>query len=97
VPTRKEINQRVIAKLNEKGRGAGCPICGHKKWSVQMEYVNLTLVKDPRSAKLGGEGMPLQPLTCANCGNTQLVNLLILGFKEEELSELVYPDEPAAK
>jgi hypothetical protein len=74
-----------------------CSVCGTNKWNFSGGFINLTLSKNPKSTLLGGPGLPLVPLSCANCGNTHFLNLLILGVTQEELDSLQAIDEPDAK
>lgn len=74
---------QLLHELDLRWGGKLCPYCGGK-WIVTdkifelREYHNGNLV-------LGG-GVPIQPvvtITCENCGNTVLVNPLVLKAVEE--------------
>jgi len=91
MPTDKEIQERIIAALKAKMGGTpNCPICGHNVWSVGNRYVTLSVTKNPSQSTLGGENYPLIPLICSNCGNTHLLNLLILGFTSGDWGSLEF-------
>jgi hypothetical protein len=94
--TNEEIIQRIFKKLNEKaGNPHPCPVCGHVAWKVDCLYATLPLSPNPLEISLAGRIQPLIPLICAHCGNTQLINLLILGFSQEDL-KLMGLNAPAA-
>lgn len=90
--TKEEIQERISHLLREKApKPHECTICGHREWMIGDVYVHLSTSVDPNAATLGGSGFPLLPIICRHCGNTHLVNLLLLGFKESELKDLIYP------
>jgi hypothetical protein len=73
--------QVLINHLKEKWQGRGCSQCGSRGWEIQgsvyelRQYSQGTLV-------IGGAIIPVVPVTCANCGNTVLVNALSAGAVE---------------
>jgi hypothetical protein len=94
VTDKEEITQRIIKRLTEKtGRARPCAVCGHESWTVEQHFIQLSVTDNPLAVTLGGSGFPLQPIICQHCGNTQLINLLILGFSLEELKTLTYPND----
>lgn len=91
--TRKEIQSRLLQKLREVSPAPQrCVFCGNNKWQPHEEYVALKMQKDPRGGVLAGGAMPLLPVSCTKCGNTHFINLLVLGFSEEDLASLVVPE-----
>jgi len=50
----------------------------------------LPLSNAPDYVTLGGRVLPTVPLTCSTCGNTHLLNLLILGFTERDFEALTF-------
>jgi predicted nucleic-acid-binding Zn-ribbon protein len=90
MPTNEEIINRIISALQEKvgNHQIVCPICGNQSWTVNNRYVVLTLSEYPTQIALGGEIMPLIPMNCTKCGNTHLLNILVLGFKKEDFESL---------
>jgi hypothetical protein len=93
--TRDEIYQRLLDKLKEVSPNPGrCVFCGNNYWTPQGEYISLVLQASPRGGRLsGGKALPLVPVSCTKCGNTHLINLLVLGFSEEDLDSLVFPPD----
>jgi hypothetical protein len=84
-----EIFERIIQKLTEKtGSMHPCPICGQTAWQVGNLYVVQALSPRPTELKIGGPVYPMIPLICSHCGNTHQMNLLVLGFGEEELKSM---------
>lgn len=95
MPTNEDIANRIIAALQEKvgNRQIVCPICANQKWSINMRYAVLPASQAPNQITLGKDALPFIPLTCSNCGNTHLINILTLGFKKEDLASLKFSTE----
>jgi len=84
-----EIVQRIIQKLSDKtGPMRPCSLCGHAAWTVGNQYVVVSLSPQPTQSRLGGPVYPTIGVICSHCGNTHLLNLLILGFSSEELKSM---------
>jgi hypothetical protein len=77
-----------------KGATGACTLCGHNDWRI-ASYVPLGTSQSPTQQNLGGKIYPLVSVNCTNCGNTHLVNLLLLGFAEADLESLRMPDADA--
>ena len=90
--TAQETIDRITEALQQKigDRELRCPLCHHEQWQIPPSFLPLTLKKTPRSFQLGGTVLPTVPLICTNCGNTQLLNLKVLGF--EDLDSLRFDD-----
>lgn len=93
-PRIKAVQDRIIQALSERG-GANpqCPICRKKSWMVG-NFVPLPVSPTPLPA--GGviiypNSYPCVALICRVCGNTQLINLYLLGFTEEDQRTMGYP------
>jgi hypothetical protein len=98
VPSNEEIVQRVIQKLTEKTGGMHpCPVCGHAAWTVGNQYVVISLSPQPTEIHMGGPVYPTIAIICSNCGNTHLINMLILGFSQEELKSMGFTVDVTAK
>jgi predicted nucleic-acid-binding Zn-ribbon protein len=83
------IQSRIISFLTIKlGTTPKCPLCGNTEWTVNDHYFALSLSSHPSQLQLNGPMQPTIPIICSNCGNTHLINLLVLGFKQEELDSL---------
>jgi len=88
MPSNEEISNRIIEALSKKAPNSICPICKSKKWNVADGYIVLPVSPHPRELHLSGRVIPLVAVTCSNCGNTQLINLIKLGFKPEDFQDL---------
>ena len=93
-----ELNQALHKKLVEKLREGGkqlqrCELCLATTWQIG-NYVTLS-IQDPRvkGLQIGGKAMPLAAMVCTSCGNTKLLNLLVLGIVLEELDPRAIADE----
>jgi hypothetical protein len=93
-----EQSERILARVRERtGPEPGtsirdCPICGHSEWGLQQGGVVFLILQSPDaggSLVLGGPTLPSVALVCGRCGNTQLLNLLVLG-----LGDLLKKPEP---
>ena len=82
----RSIIEKITEALRKKvgDRELRCPICQHEQWQIPPSFVPLTLKKSPRSFQLGDTVLPTVPLICTNCGNTQLINLRVLGIEDWE-------------
>jgi hypothetical protein len=84
-----EIKKRIIEALSIRAPHAICPVCKNTHWNVGDGYIVLSVSSHPTEVHMGGKVHPLVAITCSNCGNTQLINLIRLGFKPEDFQELV--------
>jgi hypothetical protein len=69
----------VLKHLQEKWGNRVCPMCGVGSWNVQDSVFQLTEFNDGAVLVVGGPRIPVIPITCANCGNTILVNGITAG------------------
>ncbi|MBI4292519.1 MAG: hypothetical protein HY661_13665 [Betaproteobacteria bacterium] len=94
--SKEEVIKKITIALNEKAGGQQpCVVCGKTQWLIVDQFVTMTVAKEPNAVRLGGASMPLVPLVCTNCGNTHLLNLLVLGFSD--LSALKIDDDADTK
>ena len=89
----KEIQQRLINALSAKVPKPQCPMCKKDSWSVGEGYVVLPASPTPNEIHMGWRQYPLVAVTCSNCGNTQLINLIVLGFKPDEFQDLKFSED----
>ena len=77
--------QQIIDFLNNKWHGARCPLCGEGKWNVTDKIFELREFNNGNFVLGGPNGAitPVIPVTCANCGNTILINALVTGLLKE--------------
>lgn len=92
--TRDEVLQRIIDVYRSRvgGEGFVCPLCKQNSWNLGF-YVPLSVSDSPKQVQLGGRILPLAALSCNNCGNTHLINLLTLGFSLDDLTAMDLPKE----
>lgn len=78
-----EQKERIISALKERAPQAGaCPVCHRTQWTISEGMVYLTIQQQTRSINIGGPGYPMAAIICTNCGNTQFLNLIVLGLKD---------------
>ena len=75
-------SEKVIKHLQEKWKGAKCPMCGEGSWGVQDSVFQLTEFSQG-NVILGGPVIPVIPVSCNNCGNTILVNAIQIGVVKQ--------------
>ncbi|MBI2175021.1 MAG: hypothetical protein HYU33_07475 [Candidatus Omnitrophica bacterium] len=81
-------SQALIKYLNEKWAGRKCAQCGVGNWQIQDSLFELRQFSGG-GLVVGGPLIPVVPVTCANCGNTVLVNAILAGVlpKPEEVKK----------
>lgn len=88
---------RIIDALNAKkgSHTATCSICGRTKFAVGDGISSIVANNTP--GQLAGPYMPLVSVLCTNCGNTQFVNLRILGLVDiAEGTDVLLPPVPTS-
>ena len=76
--------RKALAWLIEKlGNDPKCPMCSQSNWHL----ANIQVRVQAPNALLGGRGFPLIAMICQNCGNTQFLNMLVMGLLEKQPSE----------
>jgi len=73
----------VIAFLNSKWGNRSCPMCNKGPWSVQDRVFQLNEFHQGNLV-VGGPLIPVIPVSCGNCGHTELVNAIIAGVLPAE-------------
>lgn len=78
---RMKLNQeRLMQVINEKWSTKRCPMCGNNDWTIDPDVMTLIGVDENKSVVLGsGKIVPLNTITCNNCGNVILINPLAIG------------------
>ena len=75
------INQdKLIEELNKKWHGNGCPMCGNASWVVSDKVFELREFNNGDFIVGNVPIVPIVTVSCDNCGNTVLVNPLVLGI-----------------
>ena len=69
-PDQQKQIQDALARFNPV-----CPVCHSEQW-FYADYVDIAVTALP------GRTLPVLPLICRICGNTQFINLKILGITE---------------
>ena len=77
---------QVIDFLNEKWKGKGCPMCGRRSLSLSENIFEIREFNDGNFV-VGGQIIPLIPITCSNCGHTIFVNAIVVGAVERNNGE----------
>lgn len=84
----KEAQEEIIAKITAKvGALKPCSFCGGGPWELANAYTQVSLTDDLRSIVIGGQMIPAVVVNCRNCGNTVLLNMILLGLIPPEPSD----------
>lgn len=77
-----EVGARIIARLNQVAPNLKCPLCQTDNWVIANGYVFLPVHQHSFAfLRGGGSGeLPCAAITCKVCGNTHLLNLVMLGL-----------------
>ena len=73
----------LLRKLTEKWHDAKCPYCGGNHWTVDPTIMTLSPTHI-KPHKEGTEMLPVIAVTCQGCGNTVLVNAVVLDVVRKE-------------
>jgi hypothetical protein len=84
------VREQIVERLTSRGATTPCTMCGHDDWGIG-HFVTLVVTDVPGQLSLGGRTYPMVSIICTNCGNTNLVNLLVLGFSPDEWPSLKMP------
>jgi len=74
------IDKDALKKfLFDKWEDSNCPKCKNNQWTVPYDVFE---IKKYLTGKfiIGGEVIPVIPITCMNCGLTFMVNAIIAGI-----------------
>lgn len=75
--------QNLINTINQRWSTKNCPMCGANNWTIGEDVVTMVRVDENNSIQLGGKITPVVPMICSNCGNTLLINPLVIQCSEE--------------
>ena len=90
------ILDTFVARLPEKQ--LICPLCRQKNWILSNGFVLLpTQEESDTITNVGMRGLVLAALSCTNCGNTHLLNLLVLPEVIAHLKQEVIHDDIEVK
>lgn len=73
--------EKLLNELMIKWRGKTCPFCGGN-WVISEKIFELREFQNG-DVVLGGIIQPVVSITCESCGNTVLVNPLVLNVMED--------------
>ncbi len=79
-------DKKLIAHLAAKWTGRPCPMCGAANWNAQNSSFQL-MEFHGGNVVIGGPVIPVVPITCANCGNTVLINAIVAGVLSPRTEE----------
>lgn len=83
--TQVEDSQRIIKAITERVPNmAACSVCRTRNFTLGEGLVRLDL-SELHSSTIrigGGPSLPSVVLVCQNCGNTILLNLIVLGLQD---------------
>lgn len=76
---------KLIQSINQKWKTKNCPMCGHNNWNISDKMMTMLEIGENKDIVFGGNLtiLPLVPITCSECGNTILVNPLVIECTED--------------
>lgn len=83
--TKEEDSARLITAIRERVPLLECPICHTKEFILGEDLVPLPLAPfhaPPGMVRMTGRSSPSVILICQHCGNTVLLNLVVLGLQD---------------
>jgi len=84
VPFTEDQRRRITEALKARTVATACPVClQHSPRTLVDGFVFLSLT--PVSGQIpiaGAASLPCVALVCQNCGNTDLLNALVLGLSD---------------
>jgi hypothetical protein len=85
--TKAEIHALVLKRIRERiGADKPCTLCGHTNWALDQSFVTLPANNNPSDFNSKARtGFPNAVYFCQHCGNSHLLNLLILGLDLEAI------------
>jgi hypothetical protein len=72
-----EIFAKLRVHINTVWRRKNCLLCDNDKWEVHG-HVTLGLADKRGSTQLGGAALPCAAVVCTKCGNTILINMVVV-------------------
>lgn len=76
----KELKEKIIAKLEERGATLPCPRCGNQTFSVIDGFFNQTIQATLDGFVLGGPSVPTAIIACNHCGYLSQHAIGVLGL-----------------
>lgn len=73
----RRIKQVILARVAPEGR---CPLCRHNDWAVAEGPVRLAVGQPFAGWAATGSEIPSVAIICEHCGNTLILNALVLGL-----------------
>lgn len=78
----KEDRQRITDAIDGRVKGWQCRLCDQNDWTLAEGIIALGVQDKPGTVVVGGRVLPCIALTCSNCGNTLLLNMVMLGLRD---------------
>ena len=74
--------KRVLQWISEKAPLIGkCPTCSQRNWGLLEHFVQHQIFYPDGNIRIGGGvAYPAVALICGNCGNTQLINAVMMNL-----------------
>jgi hypothetical protein len=92
------VAQQIVAALQARGAPNNCPLCGIGPYTLVQGFVLINAYDGLPIYSLSrpNSGIPCAAITCDNCGNTHLINLVQIGLGHLAMPELRRPRVPRA-
>ena len=82
-----KLADQIAQKFNEAAPSASCPLCGNSEFTLVNGFVSINVsdAYPPKNALIADKNAPTVMMICTTCGNTFLLNTLILGIIEPDV------------
>lgn len=74
-----KIDPEKLKEYVKRINAGPCALCGHNQWTMS-DRIFQALEFEEKGLVLGGQAVPIVPLTCTYCGNTYFINAIVAGF-----------------
>jgi hypothetical protein len=76
-----ELKIKILAEIHRRLPTIECPLCHRVNWEMADGFATVPLFRNVwRADRISG--LPSAALVCTSCGNTLLINLIAIGFKD---------------
>ena len=75
-----DLTKQINQALNTKGANGPCSLCGHNTWHTLPYAIKIFTAPTVPELPVSNTFIPSVSRVCANCGNTHVLNLHVLGM-----------------
>lgn len=84
--------KKLVSKLNEVWKNKVCEICHQQNWMIDDTLFELREFHGGRTVLGSGAIKPIITISCNSCGNTKVMNAILLGIVDPNNPEGENPE-----